>query len=290
MKILYRKIFPLNVRAELFLLRSDFNSYCLKKTGYSFKTFCTPTGKKLRQIKQFKNKYAGKRCFIMGNGPSLNQMNLNLFKDEYVWGSNRCYLLYDKINWKHKFYVSIDTRVLPDISNEVNTLTDKLEETQFFFPIDFYISNTIKNKKNTFFFNQLPFNWNIRNTMFSFDPSKWMSSGCTVTISALQLAVYMGFSPIYLIGCDTSYKIMNSVDIDTNDSNSLTSTEDDDDNHFDPRYFGKGKKWHDPHVELMLKHYESVKKMCDNRKIKIYNATVGGNLEIFPRVDYDSLF
>ena len=36
--------------------------------------------------------YSGQRCFIMGNGPSLNKMDLNLFKGEFVWASNKAYL------------------------------------------------------------------------------------------------------------------------------------------------------------------------------------------------------
>ena len=53
------------------------------------------------RLKKIQDYYRGKRCFIMGNGPSLNQMDLDLFKDDFVWASNKCYLLFNRICWKH---------------------------------------------------------------------------------------------------------------------------------------------------------------------------------------------
>ncbi|WKZ52789.1 MAG: hypothetical protein QY329_08615 [Anaerolineales bacterium] len=73
------------------------------------------------------------------------------------------------------------------------------------------------------------------------------------------------------------------------DANKLISTEHDL-NHFDPRYFGAGKKWHEPHVERMIFHYEQAKKVCDEINVQVFNATIGGNLEVFPRVNYQELF
>ena len=55
-------------------------------------------------------------------------------------------------------------------------------------------------------------------------------------------------------------------------------------------YFGAGKKWHDPHVDRMFKHYEEANIVCKSIGINIYNATIGGKLEVFPRVNYLDLF
>ncbi|MFP4435160.1 MAG: hypothetical protein ACLFTN_11920, partial [Phycisphaerae bacterium] len=50
------------------------------------------------RLRQLRGRYAGRRCVIQGNGPSLNEMDLEVFADEFVWGSNRAYLLYDRIS------------------------------------------------------------------------------------------------------------------------------------------------------------------------------------------------
>jgi len=126
--------------------------------------------------------------------------------------------------------------------------------------------------------------------MFSDDIVTKVSDVRTVTIAALQLAVHLGFNPIYLIGCDTSYVVPASVEGDATSIDGLVSTQDDDPNHFDSSYFGKDRKWHVPHPERMIYHYSQAKAACDQLGVSVYNATVGGRLEVFPRVDYLELF
>ena len=86
------------------------------------------------KLKNLKGKYSGQRCFIMGNGPSLNKTRLELLADEAVWGFNKIYLLFDKIEWKPKFYVANDRRLTQHISNEIGMLIKQLPESIFFFP------------------------------------------------------------------------------------------------------------------------------------------------------------
>jgi hypothetical protein len=67
------------------------------------------------------------------------------------------------------------------------------------------------------------------------------------------------------------------------------STEDDP-NHFDPSYFGAGKKWHDPQLDKVALNYQLARRVFERNGRKIFNATHGGKLEIFERADYDALF
>jgi hypothetical protein len=272
LKKIYKRILSFETREKFYIRRKKILNLLLKLTpirGYF-------------RLRKIRNKYKGKRCFIFGNGPSLNKMDLELFKNEYTWGSNRCYLLYDKISWKHNFFISVDTRVLPDISDEVNDLVKKLPETTFFFPFRFYKDSVIKSFENIYFYNEI----DTLDYSMSLDAASWVSSVCTVTIAAIQMAVYLGFEEIYLVGCDTSYTIPPTVKYENNDPFLIISTKDDDPNHFDSKYFGAQSKWHDPHVDRMIAHYKHVKEICDKNKIKIFNATVGGNLEVFTRVNY----
>ena len=240
------------------------------------------------RLQTLESKYQGQRCFIMGNGPSLNKMDLSLLKNEIVWGSNRCYLLYDQIEWRPKFYTAVDTRVVPDVAEEINRIVVADKNTTCFFSFDH--RRIIKNEGNVYWFEIIPANEaDLPFGVFSKDPSKSIPSYiATVSIVMLQMAVYLGFSPIYLIGCDTNYIIPSSTLKDGPDG--LVSTANDDPNHFTPNYFGKGAKWHDPHVERMFWQYEQVKNACEILGVQIYNSTVGGKLETFPRMDFEMLF
>jgi hypothetical protein len=238
------------------------------------------------RMRGFQGKYKGMRCFLMGNGPSLNKMDLTLFRNEFIWGSNKCYLLFDRIDWRPKFYVGVDTRVIPDIRDDIYALERGLTETQFFFPSFFRVNGVLRSASNVYWFNQLPQNPTILPFgVFSNDVSSHVVSSSTVTIAMMQLAVYFGFSPIYLIGCDTTYSVPKTVQAGKKEYE-LVSTQNDDPNHFSKNYFGVGSKWHDPHPERMIEHYQQSKEACDQLGVQVFNATVGGNLEVFPRVNY----
>lgn len=244
-----------------------------------------------QRLTRFHNAYAGQRCFIMGNGPSLNKMDLDLFKDEIVWGSNRCYLLFDRIQWRPKFYAAVDTTVVPDNASEINALSSKMPDALFFYPFAFRYKGVLRSASNVYWYNEILNNEdNLPYSMFSTNPSEFVYSVKTVTVAMLQLAVYFGFNPIYLIGCDTDYKVPSTVQAEDKANYELMSTKDDDMNHFDPKYFGKGRKWHQPNPHKMIFHYEQTKEVCDAMGVQVYNATVGGKLEVFPRVDYKDLF
>ena len=244
-----------------------------------------------QRLRSLQGRYSGQRCFIMGSGPSLNQMDLELFKQDYVWAVNKCYLLFDRISWRPAFYVAVDTRVVPDIAAEINHLICNLPQTTFFFPVKFRELWMLRSGANVYWYREVVQDeTNLPNGMFTRDASESVSGVRTVTIAALQLAVYLGFNPIYLVGCDTSYSMPSTVQFERDGPTKLISSEDDDPSHFDPRYFGRGSKWHQPHVDKMIFHYQQARLVCESFGVSVYNATVGGNLEVFPRVNYTELF
>jgi hypothetical protein len=99
----------------------------------------------------------------------------------------------------------------------------------------------------------------------------------------MQLAYYLGFTEVYLIGMDFSYKIRET---DKPTEGTTLLSQEDDINHFHPDYFGKGKKWHDPKLHNVAKNYKLAKEIFETSGRKIYNATIGGELEIFERKDF----
>ena len=243
-------------------------------------------------IHKLRWKFTGQRCFLMGNGPSLNKTRLELLADEIVWGFNKIYLLFNRIAWRPQFYVTNDKRLTQNISKEIDVLIRQLPESIFFFPNHFLSNEVNSTYGNVYWYHEMPLNKqpSSNSILFSLDPSKFIVNTSTVTIVGLQLAVYLGFNPIYLIGCDTSYSIPATVKFENENPELLISTLDDDQNHFSPNYSGIGDKWSAPNVPLMVTQYMDAKKALGESNVKVYNATVGGELEVFPRVEFESLF
>ena len=212
------------------------------KLRYDFYSTIGPIGLNeidRKRLKALYNKYRGKRIFVIGNGPSLNKTQLNLLANEYTFGVNRIYLLYDKITWKPTFYTIIDRRVIADIAKEVNGLTG----STFFFDEKF--RGLLREGEDVYYFGSTLKGTSIEDQYFSYNALKGVRHSNTVVGYAIQIAYYMGFDPIYLIGCDLGYKVNNSVKQEGDDKFNigvkfnLESTKDDDPNHFDPTYFGK---------------------------------------------------
>ncbi len=257
-------------------------------------------------IQRFKGKHHGQRCFVMGNGPSLNKMDLSKLDGEILFGCNSIFLLFNRVNWRPTYYTCVDSRVLPDRAVEIDKMLRDNPSIEAFFPTE--IREYTGDLKRTLVRTLIPSgdgrnfttekrqsHDNLPFSMFSVDANKGLVQPFTVAITMLQLAVYMGFDEIYLIGCDTSYVIPENVEKEGVTSKgklglALTSTENNDPNHFDPTYFGKGRKWHDPQTDKMIEHYGFAKAVAESLDINILNATVGGNLEVFERVDFNNLF
>lgn len=239
------------------------------------------------RLRGLKNAFWGETIFILGNGPSLNKTDLNLLKDKYTFCVNRAYLLYERINWKPTFYTANDWRVVPDNCAEMNALTGSM----FFFDNNF--KGIMREDEDTYFYEHTAGDpSDLPERVFSSDMSKGVRGAGSVVGTAIQIAAHLGFKVINLIGCDLGYNVRATVTQSGEDKFGngvkleLTSTKDDDPNHFDPRYFGKGRRWHDPNVKRMISGHEQCLKGTKNLGISLRNATIGGDLELYERVDF----
>jgi len=243
------------------------------------------------RLKTLKDIHKGERIFILGNGPSINKMPLDLLKNEFTFGVNRIYLLYNRVEWKPTFYTALDWRVVPDIAREINGLTG----STFFF--DERFRGILREGEDVYYYAHGGADPNYpEERPFAYDVSRGIRGAGSVVGSAIQLAYFMGFDPIYLIGCDLGYKVLNTVKQQGEDKFGtgvkleLTSTSDDDPNHFDKSYFGKGRRWHDPNVKRMVQGHIQCKTAIEKQGRHIYNATIGGELEVYDRVHFHDLF
>ena len=104
----------------------------------------------------------------------------------------------------------------------------------------------------------------------------------------------MGFSEIYLLGVDMNYKIHDNVDYFNNkNSTEIQSRLNDDPNHFDPRYFGKGKKYHQPKafvIKNIIDNLNYIKEISEKLNFKIYNSGYNSKINLFEAKPLLSLF
>ncbi|MBK8010972.1 MAG: DUF115 domain-containing protein [Deltaproteobacteria bacterium] len=237
-------------------------------------------------LRGFKDCHRGQRCFIIGNGPSLNKVNLALLENEVTFGVNGIFYKTEEMGFAPTYYMVEDSHVIRDNLERIKTYAKPRHR---FFPSEYRAMLPDIAEASFFLMNRGFYEKkspNFRLPRFSADISDRIYCGQTVTYMNFQLAYYMGFQRVYLIGVDFSYAIPTSAIVE---GTNITST-DDDPNHFHPEYFGKGKKWHDPQLDQVKKGYEFADLVFKWDGRQIFNATKGGELEVFERVDFDSLF
>lgn len=224
------------------------------------------------KIRQFKGIHKGKRCFIVATGPSLRMEDLKTLHDhhEICISMNRIYNLFDQTEWRPDYYVIEDAKMIEDLSDEISEID---------LPYKFVAANpecywTREKAHSSIKYQMIVQNYKEK-PGFSECFEKYVYNGRTVTYVCLQLAAYMGFSEVYLLGVDFNY------------SKNLYAEE----NHF------KGYHKSNPNVRLnqidperMRLAYEKAKEYGKTHDIRIYNATRGGKLEVFERKDFDKIF
>ena len=226
--------------------------------------------KSVRRLQALKDKHCGKRCFIIGNGPSLNKMDLSPLEHEITFGLNRIYLLFDKIGFNTTYFVSVNKHVIEQCATEI----ERLSCMKF---ISWNARNHIKFTPDTVILRSRS------GPRFCCDVSRqgiW--EGATVTYVAMQLAYYMGISEVILIGVDHNFKT-------EGEPHKLIVSQGEDPNHFDPHYFGKGFKWQLPDLKMSEQAYELARRAFENDGRRIVDATVGGKLQVFPKVEYKKI-
>lgn len=232
--------------------------------------------KSQRRLAGLKGLFAGKRCFVMGNGPSLLKCDLSLLKNEVTIGSNAQYLAWDAMGFVPTFLTVEDCLVAEDRAGELCAI----EQPTKIFPRD--LLYCLRNSKNAIFVNFIrdyqPF------PQFSSDFEKVVYWGGTVSMLNLQLAYYLGCSEVYLIGFDHHYQVPSDV------NNDVFTSKGPDVNHIHADYFGEGYRWHNPYLARMEQSYSEARRFLDANGVRVRNATVGGRLEVFERIDYLSIF
>jgi hypothetical protein len=213
-----------------------------------------------------------RRCVIIGNGPSLNRMDLSVLRDEATFGLNRGYLLFPRIGGPTTYLVSANRYVLEQSIDEMLAAPGP----KFF------------NWRHRRFVpagrDDVIFLHTHHNPGFSHDlPGRGLWEGATVTYVALQLAFHVGYRDVVLIGVDHSFSTPGPA-------HQLVTSQGADPNHFDPSYFGAGYRWQLPDLEMSERAYAMARTAFEAAGGSIVDATVDGKLTVFPKLDFTTLF
>ncbi len=235
-----------------------------------------------RRIESFRNKYKGQRCFLIGNGPSLRLADLNMLKDEICFGCNMIYKVFERTDWRPTFLCASDRVVAQAAAQQLQAnpeCTLWVSRTAYDlmkFKGDnlIYVSNLRKEK------------FYVHGDMTEY----YVPSIATVMTFMVELAMYMGFSEIYLLGVDfTIGRGKNDHFMNSYRDKEMTKLE-----HMKMRNMFKGEDIgvHDAQIRFegrALYAYEQLEKYAKKHGYHVYNATRGGMLEVFERADLDEV-
>ena len=236
--------------------------------------------RKLKHMNELKNKYSGLRCFVIGNGPSLRMEDLDILhkNGEYSFGANRIYVSFSDTIWRPTFYCIQDGVMIQQYHDEIEKLPIRYK-----FVSD-YAHKRLGDKKfkSTFMFHLNTERYYPYYPNFSADPSTEISEGFTVTYCEIQLAAYMGFTEIYLLGVDFSYS---NYIID--ETHQIVSTGEKD--YFSDKYINANETRNPPQLHNSLQAYKKAEVYSRLNGFRVFNATRGGKLEVFERADFDQI-
>lgn len=229
----------------------------------------------MEKLSKLKDSHKGERCFIIGTGPSLTITDLELLSDEVTFAPNRIYELFNQTKWRPTFYINQDHTLIKEFGDKIKTVNAEL----IFLPVD-YREDFTGNQYRFFVLKHQEFY--PHKAPFSRDISKFLAQGFTVTYGAIQIAVYMGFTEIYLLGIDHNYNI-------TRDANGKPIRNEKAGDNYANGMQGYVNMNNLPRIEETTIAYETAEMVSKKYGVKIYNATRGGKLEAFERIELEKV-
>jgi len=227
-----------------------------------------------KRIEGLKDKYEGKRCFVVATGPSLTYDDLNRLHEnnEFCISFNSIFTCFPETVWRPDCYVVLDADGVMVWKEQFQ----HMEDIDYKFIADcqpYFDYSQIEDQ--WYIYHSILDHYSISNMLFSDDFSKKVFNGSTVVYVCLQLAIYLGFKEIYLIGLDFSYK--------SGTKNHFTKQTEP-----DQKFDGMAEQ-----NRIQDISYLAFKKACEyahKHGIKIFNASRKTNLDVFECVNFDELF
>lgn len=223
------------------------------------------------RLVSFRNYHRDQAVVIVANGPSLNRTDFKLIRCYPTIGLNKIFLGFIDFGFYPRYYVAVNDLVIEQSESEIKEL------------------NCVKfiSKRNSLILPENALTYHIDTYLppakFCTDIQDGVNEGGTVTYVALQIAYYLGFKTIIIIGMDHNF----AFDGKPNETNTI---KDADPNHFNSAYFGYGQKWDNPDLEKSENSYALARQVYETDGRRILDATIGGKCTVFEKVDYYEYF
>lgn len=245
---------------RVYIVLKDFRNIILYGIYYNLINYKRFSNSK-SEIQRLQSKHSREKCYIIGNGPSLTINDYKLIQDEITFGANFIHKINDGDDLKLNYYFVTDSVLIHSEALSNRFLHSEDSETKVVIPYNVIRSRVMRNIPNNILFFKLilpPLHPSKRN--HSYNMLNGLHDGFSVVYFMIQAAIYMGFEKIVLLGVDNSIAYYN---------------------HFYDAQLDKDKLINNDVVELSFRHIHN--NLPSN--VNIFNATRGGFLEVFPRVD-----
>jgi len=264
-------------RIPFFLFRVIFFKPCC-----NFYFFCLLYFKKYLfvrpKIENFNNQHSGDTIFILGNGPSLSQVNFDALIHEVTMASNKIFICFDSTEWRPTYYSVEDDLVFKQNLKKIKSVNSK----KLFPDITILFSGIIK---DVTYFNYKQKHHYPREPNFGNSLYTGIYWGSSIVYTQIQLAVAMGAKKIILLGVDFNFDVPKEFKKTTKIIVSSGEI-----NHFHPDYRKPGELWNQPNLQNQILAFNKAKSFCDENRVEILNATKGTHLEVFKKIDMPWLY
>lgn len=233
------------------------------------------------------NSRKGKRCFIIGNGPSLQKMDLSPLRNELTIGFNGIYKAFPEWGWHTDFLLFEDIEQTEIRGPEIPSVRGPQKMSAI------YNAYAFRHHPGMLYMNCRYIDriyWKSLRPMFSLDFSNIVYLGSTVTYIGLQLAYHLGCDRVYLLGVDHNYGELpkkfppGKIVITEENIEEVRRC------HFSSAYYKVGDVIGVPNVEAQEDFYRHAREVYEAHGRRIYNVGVDSHLDVFERADFASLF
>lgn len=224
-----------------------------------------------------KDRHAGERAFVLGNGPSLKIPDIDRLKGEVTFASNKIYLAFDQTDWRPTYLNCCDGKVAENL---------KLELTEYSWGQKVFGASVseVLGDGNGFTY----VNWPHPEGEANWDPVKGFRSGHSVVNLGIKLAYWMGITEIIVIGLDFHFDVPDTRTGEQVYGNDVIISRGEV-NHFHPDYRKEGETWTVPQLDDQYRDFVFAREYLEARGRTIVNASRFTKLDAWPRVDFDQL-
>jgi hypothetical protein len=244
---------------------------------------------------KFRNYHKGQRCFILGSGHSINEQDLTLLHNDIVMTQNHFHAHKDIKLINPKYHVLVPKYQPKDFDQDWREWFLSMEErlpksTDLFLDLNSkYLTDDLQIFSGRSYFIKTGFS-NVVQKIAPIDITNPIYTVPTVLTECLAIAIYMGFSEIYLLGMDLD-QIYQLYRGDSRDnlrfygSSPITSNESE--REAEKLLASSGMDWIS--FWMIWNQCNLLRNVANAKNVKIMNATKGGILNVFDRCIYEEI-